>query len=710
VPAPPRRIAFLVSDVFRAYQAAFRKFIERAAQRHGCQLLVFNGRALAHPELAERAQNRLYDWVSPEVADCAIVLSGTVAHFASHSQMSALCRQAGAMPVVSIGLEIPGFSSIVINNRPALAAAVDHVAGVHGRRRIAYIGGPPGNQEAIDRFTGYCDALRAHGIPLDERLVAEGLFTLPSGANAMRELLARNVPFDAVVAANDHMALGAMDVLHCRRFVVPDDVIVTGFDDTPIAQFAARSLTTVAQPIEQMSDAAVDAVLALLRGETVPPCMDFDGIAVLRESCGCTDFAAGSHAANEALAVSRAQARAALTQIEDSLDLRNVTQRLSIAFDTRSLSDEFERSLPQLGVGTAYVALRSKQDPELLRPLVAIEDGRCVTSALRDHPADRLLPVGFPAAPHPCIMFWLVTFEREVLGLIALDGTVDPLIGEAVRAQVGAALKIIDLHGRVIEQTALQERFAREQLGREMEIAQRIQTALAPKDLGAPGFRIAASTVPAADIGGDYYDLLPFPGGAWLGIGDVAGHGLMSGLIMLMIQTTVSTLVATRPAANPSELVVDTNRVLVSNLHDRLQRDEHATFTLLRLSPDGLVRFAGAHEPIILWRARTRTTELVETEGTWLGLIADIRDATTDCDLKVEPGDLLVLFTDGMPEARNARGDLFGVDALRRIVEARANDAPQRIHDALVEAVRAWTPVLPDDITCVVARYVGDAG
>jgi DNA-binding LacI/PurR family transcriptional regulator/serine phosphatase RsbU (regulator of sigma subunit) len=706
--SPPRRIAFLVNDVFRAYQAAFRKFIERAAQRHGCELLVFNGRALAHPELGERAQNHLYDWVSPEVADCAIVLSGTLAHFATHSQMAALCGQLGAMPVVSIGLEIPGFSSIVINNRPALAAAVDHVVGVHGRRRVAYIGGPPGNQEAIDRFAGYRDALRAHGIPFDERLVADGLFTLPSGANAMRELLARNVDFDAVVAANDHMALGAMDVLQCRRVAVPDDVIVTGFDDTPIAQFAARSLTTVAQPIERMSDAAVDAVLALLRGEKVPPCVQFDGIVALRESCGCTDFAAGSRAANEALSVSRGQARAALTQIEDSLDLRNVTQRLSIAFDTRSLADEFERSLPQLGVQTAYVALRSKQDPELLRPLVAFEDGRCVTDALRDHRADRLLPAGFPAAPHSCTMFWVVTFERELLGLIALDGTVDPLIGEAVRAQVGAALKIIDLHGRVIEQTALQERFAREQLGREMEIAQRIQTALAPKDLAAPGFLIAASTVPAADVGGDYYDLLPYPGGAWLGIGDVAGHGLMSGLIMLMIQTTVSTLVATRPDADPSDLVVDTNRVLVANLHDRLQRDEHATFTLFRLSPDGMVRFAGAHEPVILWHAGSRTTELVETEGTWLGLVADIRAATSDHELMVEPGDLLVLFTDGMTEARNARGDLFGVDALRRIVEARADDPVERIHDALVEAVRGWSPVLPDDVTCVVARYVGN--
>jgi len=268
-------------------------------------------------------------------------------------------------------------------------------------------------------------------------------------------------------------------------------------------------------------------------------------------------------------------------------------------------------------------------------------------------------------------------------------------------------LKMGELHARVVEQTTLQERFAREQLTHEMETARRIQTALAPSDLRAPGLQVAAETVPAADIGGDYYDVLPVAGGCWLGIGDVAGHGLMSGLIMMTIQTIVRTLVDARPDADPAALVVDVNRLLVTKLHHRLRRGEHATFTLLRVFRDGRVRFAGAHEPIVVWRAATRTCELVETEGTWLGLVADIREATVDREIVLSRDDLLVLFSDGLSDARNARDDRFGLEAICRIVEAHAMTTPDVVHAELITAVRAWAPALQDDVTCVVVRFTG---
>jgi serine phosphatase RsbU (regulator of sigma subunit) len=184
----------------------------------------------------------------------------------------------------------------------------------------------------------------------------------------------------------------------------------------------------------------------------------------------------------------------------------------------------------------------------------------------------------------------------------------------------------------------------------------------------------------------------------------------MSGLIMLMIQSIVGTLVACRPEASPAELVADVNRVLVGNLHHRLHREEHATFALLRLHDDGRVRFAGAHEELVVWRAKTRTFDRVETTGTWLGLMADIREVTVDQALTLFAGDLLVLYTDGIPEARNAHGEHFGVDAICRIVSAHAEAGPAIVHRELVAAVRTWAPVLQDDVTCVVARYCGTPG
>jgi serine phosphatase RsbU (regulator of sigma subunit) len=611
-----------------------------------------------------------------------------------------------------------------------------------------------------------------------------------------------------------------MDVLRERGIRVPEDVLIVGFDNTPVARFAARSLTTVAQPIDEMAEAGVSALLHAMGGRPAAVKPSFDAQLVLRESCGCgyatlrsagsvnppktsvaqylqkkRDYfiremstsgeatgaawrnewaprlldalgaelggqpgafalvvertteealaqqapleeigyfivrlqrqfdAAGYHGAAQfeleqlwmkaraivSSATSRHEARAALDQIEGSVNLRYATQRLSISFDSRSLAAELERSLPQLGVDLGYVALQPKGDPEAFRPLIAVEWGTLAGVSHQAHPTRKLLPEGFPEAPEWCLLVWAVTFEHDVLGLLAIGGGANPLVGEAVRAQIGAAVKMGELHARVVEQTAIQERLAREQLMQEMSMAKRIQTALAPKDLTAPALDIAASTTPADIVGGDYYDVLPVLGGCWLGIGDVAGHGLMSGLVMLMIQSIVSTLVTSRPDGSPAEMVVDVNRVLVPNLHKRLQRDEHATFALLRVFEDGRVRFAGGHDDFIVWRRSSRRCETVATDGTWLGLVDDIRPVTGDQELTLTVGDLLVLLTDGILEARNARNEQFGLDAVCRIVEMNADSAPQVILSELIAAMRAWAPVQQDDVTCVVARYRGVA-
>ncbi len=240
-----------------------------------------------------------------------------------------------------------------------------------------------------------------------------------------------------------------------------------------------------------------------------------------------------------------------------------------------------------------------------------------------------------------------------------------------------------------------------------MAIARTIQTALAPKNLSAPAFDIAAGMHTADVVGGDYFDVLPVKGGCWLAIGDVAGHGLMSGLVMLMIQSIVSTLVASRPDADPAELCVEVNRVLFPNLRGRLQRQEHATFLLLRVSEDGRVRFAGAHEDVVVWRSRERRCELVPTEGTWLGLVEDIAHVTNSQELGLEPGDLLVLLTDGVLEARNAKNEHFGIEPVCRIIDSHADATPQAIVDEIIGATRAWAPAQQDDVTCVVARFTG---
>lgn len=136
-----------------------------------------------------------------------------------------------------------------------------------GRTRIATITGPDNMQAANDRTDGWLRAMTAAAMPTD--LVARGDYTLASGADAMRELLAREPKLDAVFVASDLMASGAIGVLRERGIRVPEDVAVVGFDDSSAATSGEIKLTTVHQPSREMGAEMASMLLVLLRGEAI---------------------------------------------------------------------------------------------------------------------------------------------------------------------------------------------------------------------------------------------------------------------------------------------------------------------------------------------------------------------------------------------------------------------------------------------------------
>lgn len=142
-----------------------------------------------------------------------------------------------------------GFTFVDVDNRGGAATAVGHLLAV-GRRRIATIAGPQDMAVGADRLAGYRERLAAAG--RDGSLVEIADFTHDGGRAAMDRLLSRDPSLDAVFAASDLMAIGALAALKAAGRSVPDDVAVVGFDDAPIAATAAPSLTSIRQPIEEM--------------------------------------------------------------------------------------------------------------------------------------------------------------------------------------------------------------------------------------------------------------------------------------------------------------------------------------------------------------------------------------------------------------------------------------------------------------------------
>src|SRR5688500_5706261 len=117
--------------------------------------------------------------------------------------------------------------------------------------------------------------------------------------------------------------------------------------------------------------------------------------------------------------------------------------------------------------------------------------------------------------------------------------------------------------------------------------------------------------IPATEVGGDCYDVVPFEGGAWLSIGDVAGHGLGAGVVMMMLQSSVAAVLRNNTEISPSSALSIVNAVIFDNVKQRLGQDEHATLMLLRYEHSGRIVFAGAHEEPLVYRARSGRCEVL---------------------------------------------------------------------------------------------------
>jgi DNA-binding LacI/PurR family transcriptional regulator len=146
------------------------------------------------------------------------------------------------------------------DNLGGATTATEHLL-AQGRSRIATITGPMDMVAGQDRFAGFQAALREAGRPVDQDLVAEGDFTEAGGTRAMTTLLERAPDLDAVFVASDVMAVGALRALREAGRRIPDDVAVVGFDDAAVAQTCDPPLTTVAQPLGDMTALMVDLLL-----------------------------------------------------------------------------------------------------------------------------------------------------------------------------------------------------------------------------------------------------------------------------------------------------------------------------------------------------------------------------------------------------------------------------------------------------------------
>ncbi|NLG03000.1 MAG: LacI family transcriptional regulator, partial [Clostridia bacterium] len=194
------------------------------------------------------------------------------------------------IPAIGIERDDDNMLNVCIDNKIAMRKIVDHLIEVHGFTRINYISGPLSNPEAIQRYEAYKEALSEHQIPFEqERVYEEGTFLKESAIPAIQQFLSSKLEFpQAIVSANDVMALGALEFLEDHGYRVPQDVAITGFDDDYDAKYHVPSLTTVARRQEEVGYTAIKLLLDdSAQSKHVGNRISVKTQTKLRESCGC---------------------------------------------------------------------------------------------------------------------------------------------------------------------------------------------------------------------------------------------------------------------------------------------------------------------------------------------------------------------------------------------------------------------------------------
>jgi serine phosphatase RsbU (regulator of sigma subunit) len=262
--------------------------------------------------------------------------------------------------------------------------------------------------------------------------------------------------------------------------------------------------------------------------------------------------------------------------------------------------------------------------------------------------------------------------------------------------QLGAAFN--DMTGELGRARAALSNQAR--MARELEIAAQIQRALLPPDPSHPDFEFAGRMLPADEVGGDFYDVLsqPHHGSLWISVGDVSGHGVGAGLVMLMTQAAIASHFLNDPHAEPARVLREVNSLLCENITNRLRDSKYVTAQILTYEGSGRFACVGAHEWPLVYRAKSKRCEVIEAPGPWLGIVADLPEIPVTV-MTVEPGDVLCLYSDGVTEAQNDAGEQFDVPRMAAAIERAISEGK-----ALDEVTRA----VFDEVECFSGRHDDD--
>lgn len=281
-------IAVLISTLDEEYQNGILSGIRHFCNDNGMSMVVFaafgnTGNDLSH----DIGEYNIFTLANLSRFDGVILVANTIQDADSMEKVIERVRASG-IPAVCIDRDVEGMDFIGIDNEGAMYAMMEHFIVHHKFTKINYISGPDNNIESTQRLRAYRRALEDHGIDIEEERIYKGHFLSKDGALAVEKFLDSPLGLpEAIVCANDNMAVAAMNTLIQNDVRVPQDVAVSGFDNTLNARNYSPALTSVKRPLRRVGMLACEKILSHLRGEPMPRETILKTECCFSQSCGC---------------------------------------------------------------------------------------------------------------------------------------------------------------------------------------------------------------------------------------------------------------------------------------------------------------------------------------------------------------------------------------------------------------------------------------
>lgn len=286
-----KKIGVFVDFTNNNYLVSFLEGISNRAGEQNISVICFEGGHLYQSKRITGSREVLYDLANNDNLDALILPLTSLGKLLKENNIDYFLKRF-TIPIVAVGMKVENRPSILLDNKSGMEKLLLHLIEYHKFKKISFIKGPLDNHDAIERYDTFCKVMDSCGIEIDDKIIFQGDYS-PGVANQIAKdiyKILKNEKIDAIVSVNDNSALMIQDYLTSKGIRIPDDVAVTGFDNTDLSQNSNPQLTTIEQPTYEIGIKAMDTALALLNGQNVDELSIIGTSPIYRESCGCIDW------------------------------------------------------------------------------------------------------------------------------------------------------------------------------------------------------------------------------------------------------------------------------------------------------------------------------------------------------------------------------------------------------------------------------------